>query len=291
MGLVMLDLAGTLACGEMRVAGGALYGRTSSRACCRLTSRNQVTLHHRRADPGCAGDIPAGPGWHGWPVWSSFVAADIDDALVNDDALQAWSCAANCLQYEARSRRVPGARGKAAGALSTAGGVLRDSAIESAKDGIDKLSDKIGKMASAGLAALAAHTMDSAGHHSPWVVAGAASVGYAAGPVVRKVATTTLDRVTSGWSGPVRAVVADLTRVLRLLEEAAKGVAEAIDAVNQAQAYFQQVSKGANSNLVRSATRRCGQAPDRLRAGLADLSVAQNLVGNHLVTVARTGKK
>jgi hypothetical protein len=187
--------------------------------------------------------------------------------------------------------RSPGARQKAVGALTSAAGVLRETAIESAKDGIKNVSEKVGKVAGAGIAVAATGLVEATGHHSsPLVAVGAAFAGAKAGGLVGKAMTAGLDRITHGrGGGPIGIVLAELSAALQTLEQVDKGVREVIDTVNKAQAYYQKVSQGANSNLLSSATSHCHRAPDHLRAGLRQVKQAGDLVTEHLVTVAKTG--
>jgi hypothetical protein len=85
--------------------------------------------------------------------------------------------------------------------------------------------------------------------------------------------------------------MADLSRVLQLLDEVANGITGVIDSVNNAQAHFQRISKGAGSNLLTSATQRCQRAPHRFKEGMDEVRRAQDLVGRHLVAVATAGMK
>jgi hypothetical protein len=85
--------------------------------------------------------------------------------------------------------------------------------------------------------------------------------------------------------------MAELSTVLQLLEEIGKGIAEVVDSVNKAQAYYQRVSKGTGNNLLASASRHCQHAPGRFKDGMKEIRAAQVMVGKHLVTVATKGRK
>jgi uncharacterized protein YwbE len=168
---------------------------------------------------------------------------------------------------------------------------LRETAIDSARDGIKNVSEKVGKVAGAGMAVAATGVVEAAGYHSsPLVAVGAAFAGAKVGGLVGKAMTAGLDRITHGYGGgPIGTVLAELSNVLQILEQVDKGVHEVIDTVNKAQAYYQKVSRGASSNLLTSATSHCHRAPDQLRAGLRQVKQAGDLVTDHLVTVAKTG--
>lgn len=188
-------------------------------------------------------------------------------------------------------RHAPGARGKAVGALTAVAGAIRDTAIESARDGISKASEKIGKATGGGMAIAATAAVDAAGYHpSPVIAVGAAYAGMKAGGLVGRAMNAGLDRITAGkGSGPIGSVLADLIATLRTIEQVRRGVGEAIDAVNKAQAHFQKVSRGGENNLLNSAVRACRQAPVQLEEGVDDLRQAEDFVGRHLVGVAKTG--
>lgn len=190
-----------------------------------------------------------------------------------------------------RDARVSGARGKAAGALTATAGALRDTAIESAREGIKNVSEKIGKATGGGMAIAATAAVDAAGYHpSPLIAVGAAYAGMKAGGLVGRAMTAGLDRITAGrgGGGPIDSVIADLITTLRVLEQVGRSVGDAIDAVNKAQAHFQKVSRGGENNLLNSAVRACRQAPVQLEEGVDDLKQAGDLVGKHLVGVAKT---
>jgi hypothetical protein len=190
-----------------------------------------------------------------------------------------------------RNQRAPGARGKAAGALTAATGALKDMAIESAKDGVKNVSEKVGKAAGAGMAVAATAVVDAAGYHpSPLIAVGAAYAGVKVGGLVGRAMNAGLDRVTKGGGGPIATVMAELSAVLQLLEEVGKGIAQVIDSVNKAQAHYQQVSKGANNNLLESATKKCRRAPRHFTEGMDEIEDAKGIVGKHLVAVATAGK-
>lgn len=188
-------------------------------------------------------------------------------------------------------RHAPGARGKAFGALTAVAGALRDTAIESARDGISKASEKIGKATGGGMAIAATAAVDAAGYHpSPLIAVGAAYAGMKAGGLVGRAMNAGLDRITAGKeSGPIGSVLADLIATLRTIEQVRSGVGEAIDAVNKAQAHFQKVSRGGENNLLNDAVRLCRRAPVPLEEGVDDLRQAEDFVGKHLVGVAKTG--
>jgi hypothetical protein len=194
-----------------------------------------------------------------------------------------------------RDARVPGARSKSAGALTAAAGAVRDTAIESAREGITKVGEKVGQVAGAGMAVAATAAVGATGYHaSPWVAAGvatgAAYAGAKVGGLVSRAMNAGMDRIAAGRSGsPIGSVMAELSGVLQTLDQLGRGVAEVIDSVNHAQAHFQKVSKGAGSNLLNGAVRSCRQAPVRLEEGVDEIKQAQDLVGMHLVTVATTG--
>lgn len=188
-------------------------------------------------------------------------------------------------------RHAPGARGKAFGALTAVAGAIRDTAIESARDGISKASEKIGKATGGGMAIAATAAVDAAGYHpSPVIAVGAAYAGMKAGGLVGRAMNAGLDRFTAGkGSGPIGSVLADLITTLRTIEQVRRGIGEAIDAVNKAQAHFQKVSRGGENNLLNNAVRACRQAPVQLEEGVDDLRQAEDFVGKHLVGVAKTG--
>ncbi|MCI4066087.1 hypothetical protein MRQ36_27490 [Micromonospora sp. R77] len=190
-----------------------------------------------------------------------------------------------------RDARVPGARGKAAGALTAAAGAVRDTAVESAREGITKVSEKIGKAAGAGIAVAATAAADAAGYHpSPLIAVGAAYAGMKVGGLAGRAMNAGLDRINAGrGGGPIGSVMAELSMVLQTLDQVGRGIAEVVDSVNKAQAHFQKVSRGGGNNLLNSAVRACRQAPVRLEEGVDEVKHAQDLVGKHLVAMATAG--
>jgi hypothetical protein len=192
---------------------------------------------------------------------------------------------------ETPAERRPGGRGKAVTALTATAGALKDTAIESAKDGVKNASEKVGKLAGAGMAVAASWAIEAAGYHpSPLVTAGVMFAGAKLGGLVAKGLNAGVDRMTKGGGGPIGTVMAELSRVLQLLDEVGKGMTEVVDSVNKTQAYYQRVSKGANNNLLKSATQRCQDAPGRFKDGMKDVKSAKESIGEHLVKVATAGK-
>nr|WP_240033223.1 hypothetical protein [Micromonospora globbae] len=166
-----------------------------------------------------------------------------------------------------------------------------DTAVESARDGIKNVSEKVGKAAGAGMAVAATAAVDAAGYHpSPLIAVGAAYAGMKVGGLVGRAMNAGLDRIAAGRSGgPIGSVMAELSMVLQTLDQVGRGIAEVVDSVNKAQAHFQKVSRGGGNNLLNSAVRACRQAPVRLEEGVDEAKQAQDLVGRHLVAVATTG--
>ena len=190
-----------------------------------------------------------------------------------------------------RDNRAPRARGKTAGALTAAAGAVKDAAIESAKDGVKNASEKVGRLAGAGMAIAASGAIEAAGYHpSPLVTAGAMFAGAKLGGLVAKGLNAGVDRVAKGGGGPIGTVMAELSEVLQLLEEVGKGIAAVVNSVNKAQAHYQRMSKGSGSNLLESASDKCRRAPRQFQAGAENIKAATESVGQHLVKVATAGK-
>jgi hypothetical protein len=98
--------------------------------------------------------------------------------------------------------RVPGRKAKAVLVLTAAAGALKDTTIESAKDGIKNVSEKIGKAAGAGMAVAATAAVNAAGHHpSPLITVGAAYAGVKVGGLVGKAMNAGLVRVAKAAVG------------------------------------------------------------------------------------------
>nr|MDT0658906.1 hypothetical protein [Micromonospora sp. DSM 115978] len=170
-------------------------------------------------------------------------------------------------------------------------GALRDTAVESARDGIKNLSETVGKVAGAGIAVAGAAAAEAVGHRpSPMIAVGAAYAGMKVGGLVGRVLNTGLDRITAGGgAGPISQTMADLATVLQALEQVNRGVGAVVDSVNKAQAHVQRVGRGHGSNLLNGAVRAYRQAPARFSEGMDEVKQAQDLTGNHLVKVATNG--
>jgi hypothetical protein len=191
----------------------------------------------------------------------------------------------------AKDLSIPGARQKAAGALTATIGALRDTAVESAQDGIKNLSEKVGKLAGAGIAVAATAAADAVGHRAtPLIAVGAAYTGMKVGGLVGRAMNTGLDRLTAArGASAIGTAMADLATALQTLDQVGRGIAAVIDSVNQAQAHVQKANRGQGSNLLNSAIKAYRQAPVRFEEGVGEIKQAQDLVGKHLVAVATAG--
>jgi hypothetical protein len=188
--------------------------------------------------------------------------------------------------------KVPGTRNKGLGALTAVAGALRETAVESAKDGINAASEKIGKVAGGGLAVAATGVVDAMGYHpSPLIAVGAAFAGMKMGGLVGKGLTAGLDKISGGHGGgPIGTVMVQLSAVLQTLDQLGRSVSEVVDSVNKAQTHYQRVGKGAGNNFLLSAVRHCRRAPEHFEDAMAEVRQAQESIGAQLVKVATAGK-
>ncbi|MEQ4301360.1 hypothetical protein ABNF97_08210 [Plantactinospora sp. B6F1] len=129
---------------------------------------------------------------------------------------------------------------------------MRDTALESARDGIKNLSERVGKLAGAGIAVAATAAADAVGHRpAPLIAVGAAYAGMKLGGLVGRAMNTGLDRFTAGHgTSPIGTALAELATALQTLEQVDRGIAAVIDFVNQAQTHVQKVSRGQGNNLL-----------------------------------------
>lgn len=185
----------------------------------------------------------------------------------------------------------PGARQKAVGALTAFKQAARDQTIDTVREGINNVSQKIGAWAGAGVAAAGATVAEAVGYRpTPMITVGAVGVGMWFGGLVGRILNAGLDRITAGQNAsPIGNVMEELAVVLQTLDRLGEDVDKVIDSVNKAHAHVHEVGRGQGSNLLDSAVRAYQQAPVRFQEAVAELKEGQKLVAAHLVTVATAG--
>jgi hypothetical protein len=171
-------------------------------------------------------------------------------------------------------------------------GALIDTAAESAKEGVNKASEKAGKLAGAGLVFATTGAFEATGHHPPALVAvGAAYLGAKVGGVVGKGLTAGIDKITTrAKSGsPITDVLGTYIEVLQTLQAMGEAAEAAIDGLNGVRDRYQRLHHGSQSTLMKTAVQRCEQARRAARDGRKFLTDAQDNLGDALVTAATFG--
>lgn len=169
-----------------------------------------------------------------------------------------------------------------------------ETAVESAREGIKNVSEKIGKAAGAGMAVGATAIVDLAGYHpSPLIAVGAAYTGMKVGGLAGRALNAGLDRVAGGAdptgtnaSGPTSNVLAQLHTVLRTLKLADDELTQAINSINQAQTRFQHTAIDTENRVLMMLPIRCGLISDLLTTGADQMRQAREIVRHYVIEVA-----
>lgn len=177
------------------------------------------------------------------------------------------------------------------GALTAFKGAAREQAVESAREGIKSLSEKIGTWAGAGVAAGGAAVAEAIGHRpTPMIAVGAAGIGMWLGGLAGRAMNAGLNRITTANStSPISTVMTELATVLQTLEQVNRHIGNIIDSINKAQTRIQKISRGQGNNLLNNAARAYRKAPTHFEEGITEIKEAQKLTGTHLVTIATAG--